>query len=104
MPDSSPTVPHETPILSAPFQPQDRWLLWPRIRLYVDRLELTQWWGWRSAWREVPLDRLARVEALGPETLRIRPRDHEPLALEIEDARRWARVIRAFRACADPPD
>lgn len=73
------------------------------MRLYMDRLELTGW-GWRPVQHDVPLDRLDRVEAPSETRLIIEPHDRAPISVRVEEALQWARVIRTFRACLDPPD
>jgi hypothetical protein len=89
----------EAPIRSAPVD-LNRWdVLWPRLRLYVDRLEVTRWWGWRRVWRRLPLTHLEQVQAPSPTTLRLHPDDRDALTLQVDAAREWARLIRAFRAC-----
>lgn len=101
----------EPPILSAPFQTHDRWLLWPRLQLYVDRIDLTEWWGRRRVWCRLPLDAVARVEARTSTTLVVRAHeevareggasDCVPITIEVDEASRWAQSIRAFRSCID---
>jgi hypothetical protein len=92
------------PILSAPARPKQGLPLWPRLRLFVDRVEVTRWWGWRRVWRRMPLAELKQVQAPAPTTLRLKPADGPPLILNVKQARRWARLIRACRACLDPGD
>jgi hypothetical protein len=98
----------ERPICSAPFQTADHWLLQPRIQLYMNRIDLTDWWGGRRVWRRLSLDALTHVETPTDSTLRLR-RDGDagtgstaacfPLTIELNDPARWAHGIRAFRAC-----
>jgi hypothetical protein len=96
--------PPGTPILSAPYRTTERGLFRARLRLYVDRLELSGWRWWRRVHREIPLPQVSRVEAPEETTLRVRPRDRDPLSLQIENAERWARAIRSFRTCLDGSD
>jgi hypothetical protein len=86
-----------------------RWSLWPRLELYMDRLELTEWWGRRRVWQRLPLGRVTHVEAPRSRTLMLRSRNESPgegenddaLIIEIDEADRWAGMIRAFQACLD---
>lgn len=95
---------HETPILTASVQRPERWWLWVRLQLYIDRLELSGWWGWQHVQRTIPLDRLRRVRAPEEHRLTVHPANQDAVSLRVEDAARWARSIRAFRACLDGPD
>ena len=92
------------PIRVTHARPRQEALLWPRLRLFVDRVEVTRWWGWRRVWRRLPLAELKQVQAPAPTTLRLKPADGPPLILNVEHPRRWARLIRACRACLDPGD
>lgn len=99
--------PSASPIQSAPYRAPERWMLWPRLQLYVDRLELTEWWGRRRVWCHLPLDALERVHVPAPRRLRLRTSERRsdctPLTLTLDEAEQWARAIRAFRACLDTP-
>ena len=99
------SIPGESPIQSAPCRAPQRWTLWPRLRLYVDRVELTEWWGRRRVWCRLPLDELEQARALAPRRLRLRTgerrRDCTPLTLTLDEAEQWAYALRAFRACLD---
>jgi len=103
--------PAASPIQSAPCRASERWTPWPRLRLYVDRVELTEWWGWRRVWCRLPLDELEQARAPAPRRLLLRTgetrSDCTPLTLTLDEAEQWAYAIRAFRACLDtddPPD
>lgn len=92
---------HTPPILSAPYRTDERGLFLARLRLYLDRLELSGWRWWRRVRREIPLARVTEVEAPDETTLRVHPRDGDPLFLQLDNAERWARAIRSFRTCLD---
>jgi hypothetical protein len=95
------TAPPETPIYTASFAPADRWLFWPRLCLYVDRLELTGWRGWRRVRRTVPLRQIHRVAAPDDETLVVQTQCHAGFTIQVEDAPQWADAVRSFRASLD---
>jgi hypothetical protein len=101
-------TPSEPPVLSAPFRTDDRWMLWPRLHLHIDRLNLTEWWGRRRVWCHLPLPAIQQVECRTPTRLRVRTRaardDCAPVTLRVDEAERWASTIRAFRACLDEPE
>lgn len=98
----------EVPILSAPARPQrglprPQWglPLWPRLQLFANRVEVTRWWGWWRVWRRLPLAELEQVRTPAPTTLHLRPAEGMLLVLDVDQARRWAHLIRASRTCLD---
>jgi hypothetical protein len=99
------SAPSESPIQAAPYRASERWTLWPRLRLYVDRLELTEWRGWRRVWCRLPLEALEQVHVPASGRLMLRTGERQsdctPLTLKLDEAEQWARAIRAFRACLD---
>jgi hypothetical protein len=89
MPASLPDV----PLRSGSFALEDRWLLWARVQLYPDRLELTGWSlaGWHQ--REIPLERVAVVDH-EDDRLQLGLQSGETVSLLLEDPGRWAEFVR----------
>ena len=84
------------PLRTAAFGLEDRWLFWPRARLYTDRLELTGWSLSGRYHRSLPLDRIGEVESIEG-SLVLHLTDGSALRIEIDTPREWAAALRSHR-------
>jgi hypothetical protein len=84
----------DVPLRSDAYGLEDRWLLWSRVQLYPDRLELR---GWSLVGRHSRDIALGQIEEAVHEEgrLRLALEEGEEVVLRVEEAERWARFIRA---------
>jgi len=85
----------DVPLLSAPFSLEDRWLLWSRLRLYPDRLELRGWTLTGRLRRHIRLERVERTDHDGHLLLYLQR--GERIRLGVAEARRWAEFVSSQR-------
>lgn len=86
----------DAPLLSAPFGLEDRWLLWSKLRLYPDRLELRGWTFTGRFRRHIRLERVTRTDHEDGHLLLYLQRG-ERIRLVVEEARRWAEFVSSQR-------
>jgi hypothetical protein len=86
----------DVPLLSAPFSLEDRWLLWSRLRLYPDRLELRGWTFTGRLRRHIRLERVKRTDHEDGHLLLYLQRG-ERIRLVVQEARRWAEFVSSQR-------
>ena len=68
-------------------------LLFARVRLYDDRLELTGWRLWEHYRHRIPLARILKVDAPSANELLLWMADGRTLRLRLDEAQRWRRAI-----------
>lgn len=94
---STPSHAHKIVLLTTGFHLPDRRLLFPRARLYMDRIELRAWGLSASMPRTVSFDHLRDVS--WPETddtsgaVVFHLDDEPPLTLVLDDVDRWKRML-----------
>ena len=86
----------DVPLRTAAFGLEDRWLFWPRVRLYTDRLELTGWYLWGRYYRSISLGRIGAVEPI-EDGLILHLTDGSALRIEIDTPREWADALTTYR-------
>ncbi len=89
-------LPSDIPLRTAPFELEDRWLLWSRAQLYADRLTLTGWFLWGRYHRSVPLDRINDVEATDRHLV-LSLADGSSLRVLMDAPEQWASAITTHR-------
>ncbi len=86
----------DLPLRSASISLEDRWLLWARARLYLDRLELTGWSLSGRYRRSISLGRIDEAEPTdGHLTLHLV--DGSSLQVLMDAPQQWASVIAMHR-------
>lgn len=96
-----PSLP-DVPLLSTSFGLEDRWLLWSRLRLYPDRLELRGWAVLGRIRRRIPLQRVERTDHEDGRLL-LGLKSGTQLRLAVEEAERWAEFVSTQRAIQSDP-
>lgn len=86
----------DVPLRTGSFALADRWLLWTRVRVYPDRVELVGWSFTGRDHRHIPLDRIAEIDHDGRH-LQLQLQDGDGISLLVDEAASWARLIRAQR-------
>lgn len=90
----------DIPLRTTSFSVEDRWLLWSRIDLYPDRLELLGWALDGRHHRRIPLEQIEETD-YGNQRLLLDLTDDERVALRLEEPARWARFIQTHREVRD---
>jgi hypothetical protein len=93
----------DIPLRTASFALEDRWLLWARARLYVDRLVLSGWGLCNRYWRRVPLGTIEEVQREGRQ-LTLHLENGNTLSLLFSNAGRWSTAIRVHRTIHEQSD
>jgi hypothetical protein len=86
----------DVPVRTAPFTLEDRWLLWSRVRLYADQVELVGWSPTGRYHRDIPLERIEEAEAIG-EALVLKLAEEDAIRIRIDAAEQWASAIATYR-------
>jgi len=81
---------------TASFALKDRWLLWSRMRLYTDRLELTGWYFWGRYHRSIPLVHVEEVEVTRHHLV-LHLADESSLQVAVDAPGQWASAIATHR-------
>jgi hypothetical protein len=86
----------DVPLGSTAFGLENRWLLWSRLRLYPDRLELR---GWALLGRVRRRIRLGHVHRTDHEEgwLLLRLDGGEQVRLAVDEAEHWAELVSSQR-------
>ena len=90
----------DVPLRTAAFGPEARWPLWPRVRLYADRMELTGWGLGGRYHRSISLGRIGAVEPI-EDGLILHLTDGSALRIEIDTLREWADALTTYRDVYD---
>ena len=85
-------TPRDT-LLSGRFRFRNPSLLWARVRLYGDRLELSGWHTRGRYLRRIPLQHVLQVDAPDADSLILWLSDGKTLRLRVREAPRWKRAI-----------
>jgi hypothetical protein len=80
-------------VLSGSFRFHNPGLLWARVRLYKDRLELSGWQMQGRYVRQIPLQQVLQADALNAESLLLWLSNGETVRLRVEEALEWKRAI-----------
>jgi len=86
----------DVPLRSGTFDLEDRCLLWSRLKVYPDRLELVGWSLAGRYERGISLDRIDEADH-EERRLRLALENGEEVALIVDEAARWANFIAAQR-------
>lgn len=95
-------------VLSGSFRFKNPALLYPRMRLYADRLELSGWQVSGRYVRRLSLQQILQADAPTEETLLLWLADGEMLRLEVANALHWRDAIGGYlihgesRGLSDP--
>lgn len=87
---------HDASLRTATFTLEDRWLLWPRARLYADRVELTGWSLGERYRRSIPLASVEEAEATGRHLV-LHLADGSSVQIEMDTPEQWASAIATYR-------
>jgi deoxyribodipyrimidine photolyase-like uncharacterized protein len=88
--------PRPTPsgtVLSTRFQFRDPVLLWARMRLYADRLELKGWRVRGRYSRQIRLQQVLQADATSDDSLLLWLSTGETVRFRVREAPRWKRTI-----------
>lgn len=91
----------DVPLRTASFALEDRYLLWSRMRLYADRVELVGWSLAGRYHRVIPLGRIDEAET-DDEHLVLDLTDENSVRIGVDAPGQWASTIatyRDFREC-----
>jgi hypothetical protein len=88
-----PRLPRSDTVRSGRFRFRNPALLWARLRLYEDRLELSGWHLKGHYVRRIRLQHVLQADALQAEALLLWLFDGQTLRLLVEEAPRWKRAI-----------
>jgi hypothetical protein len=80
-------------VLSGRFRFRNPSLLWARVRLYADRLELSGWHMQGRYFRRILLQQVLQADALNADSLLLWLSDGETVRLRVKEAHRWKRTI-----------
>lgn len=83
-----------TPLRSGRFSFQRPTLIWPRLHLYPDRLELSGWRWFGRYRRPIPFRRILQVDTTNG-ALVVWLMDGQALRLSVEDAAGWREAVDA---------
>ena len=83
---------HET-VLSGRFRFHNPSLLWARVRLYKDRLELSGWQMQGRYVRRIPLQQVLQADVLKADSLLLWLSNGETVRLRVQGALRWKQAI-----------
>lgn len=86
----------DVPLSSTSFGLEDRWLVWSRLRLYPDRLELRGWSLDGRIQRRVWLQEVKRTDHEDGRLL-LRLESGTRLRLAVDEAERWADFVASQR-------
>lgn len=86
----------DVPLRAASFTLEDRWLLWSRVRLYADRVELVGWSLTGRYHRVIPLEHIEEAKHADGDLV-LRRAEGPPLRLQLEAPKRWATAIATHR-------
>ena len=90
----------DVPLRTAAFGPEARWPLWPRARLYADRMELTGWDLGGRYHRSISLDRIGEAEPV-EDRLLLHLTDGSTLRIEMDSPRQWADALTTYHDVYD---
>ena len=80
-------------VLSGRFRFRNPALLWARVRLYPDRLELSGWQMRGRYFRRILLQQVLQSDATTADSLLLWLSDGETVRLRVKEALRWKRAI-----------
>lgn len=86
----------DIPLRISPFSLNDRWLIWPRMRLYADRLKLTAWFLGGRYRRIVSLSDVSEAR-VADNRLVLHLEDGSCLRIEVDAPKQWASAIATHR-------
>ena len=89
----SPRLTSPDAVLSGRFRFRNPSLLWARVRLYPDRLELSGWHMQGRYVRRIPVRQILQADATTFDSLLLWLSDGETIRLRVKEAFRWKQAI-----------